>query len=354
MTADEQNRVITRSVVTAILGLTLAICVYLARDVLLTIYFSGLLAIGLSPAVRLLERSRWVDGRRRRIPRWVALLVLYFGFVVVVVVILALVVPPLIAQVQQLIEQLPSYVDTTQKALIARGWMKKGTSWSDFFMNMEGPSIAITSIFSVLQVTIGAAGQILTIALLPFYLLLESHQLHAWMLALFKPESQSRVDRIMRSVTFKVGAWLRGQLILAGIIFVAATIAFKLIGVPYYYVLGLVAAVGEFVPVIGPLLAAVPVVLLAWTVSTQTALIVIAYTSVQQFIEGNILVPRIMERQVGVSPVAIIVALLLGSSLMGLVGAILSVPTAAIIQVIIREHYEHERRNADTAETTDS
>ena len=347
MTAEEHNRIITRSVVTAILAVAIVVCAYYARDVLLTLYFSGLLAIGLSPAVRLLERSRWVDGQRKRIPRWVALLVLYFGFVVVVVIILALVVPPLIAQIQQLVTDLPNYLDSTQKALIARGWMKKGSSWSDLFMNMEGPSIAITSIFSVLQVTIGAAGQILTIALLPFYLLLESHQLHDWMLALFKEEHQARVDRVMRSVTHKVGAWLSGQLILAGIIAVAATIAFKLIGVPYYYVLGLLAALGEFVPVIGPLLAAIPAVLLGWTVSPQTALIVIAYSSVQQFIEGNILVPRIMERQVGVSPVAIIVALLLGSSLMGLVGAILSVPTAAIIQVIIREHFAHERRTAE-------
>jgi predicted PurR-regulated permease PerM len=167
------------------------------------------------------------------------------------------------------------------------------------------------------------------------------------MLALVKPESQPRIDRVMRSVTHKVGAWLGGQLLLAAIIAVAATIAFKLIGVPYYYVLGLLAALGEFVPVIGPLLAATPAVLLGWTVSPQTALMVAGYSSVQQFIESNVLVPRIMERQVGVSPVSIIVALLLGSSLLGLVGAILSVPTAAIVQVIIREHYEHRRRTEE-------
>jgi predicted PurR-regulated permease PerM len=77
---------------------------------------------------------------------------------------------------------------------------------------------------------------------------------------------------------------------------------------------------------------------------------VAGYSSVQQFIESNVLVPRIMERQVGVSPVSIIVALLLGSSLLGLVGAILSVPTAAIVQVIIREHWEHKQRTESNGE----
>lgn len=348
MTPEEHNRVITRSVFTAIVGVAIALGVYLARDVLITLYFSGLLAIGLSPAVRMLERSRWVDGRRRRkVPRWIALLSLYLAFLLVVAIILALVVPPLVEQVQQLVTDLPNYLTKTQNALIARGWIKKGSSWTDMFMNMEGPSIAITGIYNVVQMTIGALGQALTIVLMPFYLLLESGSLHAWMLHLVKPESQPRVDRIMRSVTHKVGAWLFGQLVLAGIVGVAATIAFKLIGVPYFYVMGLLAALGEFVPVIGPLLAAVPAVILGWTVSPQTALIVATYSSVQQFIEGNILVPRIMERQVGVTPVSIIAALLIGSSLMGLVGAILSVPTAAIIQVIIREHYEHENRGTD-------
>jgi len=344
MTADEHDRIIRKSVLTAILGIAIAFGIYAAREVLLTLYFSALLAIGLSPAVRLLERSRWVDGRRRRIPRWVAILALYVAFLIVCAIILAMVVPPLIEQTQQFVINLPKYADEIQASLIARGWMKPGSSWSDIFSNMEGPALALNSLYSVLQLTIGALGQVLTILLMPFYLLLESHDLHSWMLALVKPENQPRVDRIMRSVTHKVGAWLSGQLLLAGIVAVAATIAFKLIGLPYFYVLGLLAALGEFVPVIGPLLAAAPAVLIGWTISPQTALMVAAYSSVQQFIESNVLVPRIMERQVGVSPVSILVALLIGSSLLGLVGAILSVPTAAIIQVIIREHWEHRRR----------
>jgi predicted PurR-regulated permease PerM len=181
---------------------------------------------------------------------------------------------------------------------------------------------------------------------LPFYLLLESSSLHGWLLQLVKPESQPRIDRVLRSVTIKVGAWLGGQALLCVIIGTASTIAFGLMGVPFFYVLGLLAAVGEMIPVVGPILAAVPAILLALTVSPQLAAGVLLYSWIQQFIENNVLVPRIMESQVGVSPVTIVAALLIGSSLLGFVGAILAVPTAAIVQVLIREHFDHSRRNS--------
>lgn len=347
MNVAEHNRVILRSVTTAILGIAAAYVVYLVRDVLLTLYFSGLLAVGLSPAVRILEHSRLVNGKRRKIPRWMALLALYLAFLLVVAIILAVVVPPLVEQIQQLVAALPTYADNAQKALIARGLIKKGSSWTDMVMNMQVPQIALNGIYNVVQMTVGALGQALTVLLLPFYLLLESNSLQAWMLRLVKRENQARAGRVMSSVTTKVGAWLSGQLLLAAVIGVTATIGFRIIGVPYYSVMGLLAALGEMVPVIGPLLAAVPAVLLGWTVSPATAVYVVAYSAVQQFIEGNVLVPRIMERQVGVSPVTIMVALLIGSSLLGLVGAVLSVPTAAIIQVIIREYYESKDRREE-------
>jgi predicted PurR-regulated permease PerM len=96
------------------------------------------------------------------------------------------------------------------------------------------------------------------------------------------------------------------------------------------------------IPVVGPILAAVPAILMGWTVSWKTAVFVAIYFSVQQFIENNVLVPRIMERQVGVSAATVIVALIIGSQLIGIVGAILAVPTAAIIQVLLQEHFERE------------
>ncbi len=138
-------------------------------------------------------------------------------------------------------------------------------------------------------------------------------------------------------MTTKVSAWLGGQLLLAAIIGSTAALGLWLLGVPYFYVLALVAAVGEMIPVIGPLIAAIPAILVAFTVSPAVALGVAIFFVIQQQVENHVLVPKIMERQVGVSAVIVIVSLLLGGSLLGIAGAILAVPTAAILQVLFEE-----------------
>ena len=108
-------------------------------------------------------------------------------------------------------------------------------------------------------------------------------------------------------------------------------------GVPYFYVLALIAAFGEMIPIVGPVISAVPAILVAFTVSPTLALGVVIFFFAQQQLENHVLVPRIMARQVGVSPVIVIVALLVGSSLLGILGAIIAVPTAAILQVFVEE-----------------
>ena len=116
------------------------------------------------------------------------------------------------------------------------------------------------------------------------------------------------------------------------------------LGVPYFYVLALIAAVGELVPVIGPILSAGPAILAGLSVSPQTALFVAIFWIVQQQLENHLLVPKVMERQVGVSPVIVIVALLIGGSVLGILGAVLAVPTAAIVQVILQEVLDQRDR----------
>lgn len=124
---------------------------------------------------------------------------------------------------------------------------------------------------------------------------------------------------------------------LALLIGATAALGFFLMGVPYFYVLAAIAAVGELVPVVGPIVAAVPAVLVGLSVSPALALAVLVFCFLQQQLENHVLVPRIMSRQVGVSPAVVIVALLIGGSLWGLIGAVLAVPTAAVIQVLFEE-----------------
>jgi len=116
-----------------------------------------------------------------------------------------------------------------------------------------------------------------------------------------------------------------------------AAIGLAFLGVPYFYVVALVAAVGETIPIVGPVIGGVTAVAVALTVSAKLALTVGVYFLVLHQLEANVLVPKIMERRVGVSPVAVMVALLVGGALWGVIGAILAIPTAAIISVIIED-----------------
>jgi predicted PurR-regulated permease PerM len=157
------------------------------------------------------------------------------------------------------------------------------------------------------------------------------------MLRLFPAERRAAVASASRDITVKVSAWLGGQLLLGGIIGVTTAIALWLMGIPFFYVLALIAGIGELIPVIGPIISSIPAIAIAATISYQKAFLVLLFFVLQQQFENHVLVPKIMERQVGVSAVTVIVALMVGADLLGILGAILAVPSAAILQVVFNE-----------------
>src|SRR5207245_4586312 len=136
------------------------------------------------------------------------------------------------------------------------------------------------------------------------------------LLRLFPARRRARVDAATREVTVKVSAWLGGQMLLAGVLGTTSAIGLWALGIPYFYVLALFSAAGEFIPIVGAILSAIPALIVAATISPQKALFVLIFFVVQHQLENHILVPRIMSRQVGVSPVTVIVALLIGGSLL--------------------------------------
>jgi predicted PurR-regulated permease PerM len=336
MSPQSEHRRIAWAVVALLAGVVALWTLYAIRDALLIIYVSSLLAIGFSPAVRWLERQHLVG--KGGLPRWAANLVLYFGVLTVLTMLLAIALPPLVAQASELWKEFPAYIQRFQRLLQRYHLLDHRWTLDDFLKNVPEPGVAMSGLLGALQGVIGYIGTFVAILVLPYYLLVEADSLQEGLLKLFPPERRPWIARITRDVTVKVGAWLNGQLLLSASIGATASLGLWLLGVPYFYVLGLLAAVGEFVPIVGPIVAAIPAVLVGWSVSWHTAVFVAAYFSVQQFIEGNILVPRIMERQVGVSAWSVIVALLIGGELLGVAGAVLAVPTAAIVQVFLQEY----------------
>jgi predicted PurR-regulated permease PerM len=314
-------------------------CAFLVRDVLLIIYVSGLLAIGFSPIVRLIERQKVLPIVTQRFPRWVAILVLYLALIGALTGVGFMVVPPLVDQAQQLGKALPAMFDRAQEFLIAKGLLKEHLSWQQAVARAPTPGggEAVGTVVGAVAGVVGGLFGLLTILILTFYILIEADALRDTMLRLFASRERARVAAASRDITVKVSAWLGGQLLLGGIIGATSAIGLWLLGIPFFYVLALISGIGELIPVVGPILAAIPAVAVAASVSLNKVLLVIVFFVIQQQFENHVLVPKVMERQVGVSPVTVIVALLIGGKLLGIIGAILAVPSAAILQVVFTE-----------------
>jgi predicted PurR-regulated permease PerM len=314
-------------------------CAFLVRDVLLIIYVSGLLAVGFSPIVRLIERQKVLPIGTQRFPRWLAILVLYVALIGTLTAIGFMVFPPLQKQAQQLGHALPDMINGVQDYLIAKGLLSERVSWQEAIARAPsgGGGEAVGTVVGAVAGVAGGIFGFLTILILTFYILVEADALQRTMLNLFSRRERTRVAAMSRDITVKVSAWLGGQLLLGGIIGATSAIGLWLLGVPFFYVLALISGIGELIPVVGPILAAIPAIAVAASVSLNKVLLVIVFFVIQQQFENHVLVPKVMERQVGVSPVTVIVALLIGGKLLGIIGAILAVPTAAILQVVLGE-----------------
>jgi predicted PurR-regulated permease PerM len=311
---------------------------YLVRAVLLLIYVSGLLAIGFSPIVRLIERQK-VVSIGTRIPRWLAILVLYIAILGTLTGIGFMIWPPLRDQGQQLWKALPEMSNRAQDFLIAKGILKEHLTLQEVVARApdSGGGEAVGTVIGALVGVVGGLLGLLTILILTFYILVDADSLRTSMLRLFPARDRSRVAAASADITVKVSAWLGGQLLLGAIIGATSALGLWLLGIPFFYVLALISAIGELIPVVGPILSAIPAIAVASTVSLNKVVLVIVFFVLQQQLENHVLVPKVMERQVGVSAVTVIVALLIGGNLLGIVGAILAVPTAAILQVLFYE-----------------
>jgi predicted PurR-regulated permease PerM len=336
-TREDPRALIRYALAATAVAVALVWTLYLLRGALLLLYVAALVAIGLSPLVSALERREdALTGHR--VPRWVAILTIYLGVIAVLVGIGMLVVPPLAQQARDLWDAVPGLVHQAQQWLIDRGLLSREMSVREAVEKAPvGSGDAVGRVVQALWGVVGGVAGLFTILILAFYFLVDSDGIVRTFVRLFPARNRKRVYEACNTVTAKVSAWLGGQLLLAGIIGSSAALALWLMGVPYFYVLALIAALGEMIPIIGPLLAAIPAIAVAFTVSPALALGVAGFYIVQQQVENHVLVPNVMKRQVGVSAVVVIVSLLLGGSLLGIVGAILAVPTAAILHVLFQE-----------------
>jgi predicted PurR-regulated permease PerM len=342
VTNDDARALIRYALASLVLTIALVWTAWQVRNALLLIYVASLVAIGLSPLVESIERRRapLSGGRRhfRRLPRWAAILVIYVALIGALVGVGALTIPPLVQQGREFIAALPSLSDRAQTWLVDNRILTEKLSVRDAVeQSPVGGTDAVGTVFGAVWGVVGGLFGFLTILILAFYFLVDSRNIVRAFLRLFPYSDRPRVEDACHRVVTKVSAWLGGQLLLGFIIGTTAAIGLGVMGVPYSMVLALIAGIGEMIPMVGPLIAAIPAVAVAFSVSPALGLGVAVFFIVQQQIENHVLVPKVMERQVGISAVVVIVSLLIGGTLLGIMGAILAVPTAAILQVLFEE-----------------
>jgi predicted PurR-regulated permease PerM len=339
---DESKALIRYAIAMTALAGAILWSAYIVRDALLIVYVSVVLAIGFSPIVRVIERGKMLPVAKR-LPRWLAILILYLAILGTLALVIALVFPPLVHQASGLWDNIQELFEKVQTFLLQKGWLKEHLTMREAVERAPvGSGDAVGHVGRAVANVAGGIFGVVTILILTFYMLVDSGSLREYVLRMFPKPHRARVDSVSRVVMTKVSAWLGGQLLLAGSIGASSAIGLWALGIPFFYVLALLSAVGEMIPIVGPILSAIPAVAVASTLGLKKVLLVIGFFLLQQQLENHILVPKIMSRQVGVSPVTVIVSLLIGASLLGIVGAILAVPTAAILIVIAQEFFIDE------------
>ena len=332
------TRRLIQTVVTAAAAAILVAVLWAVRDALMLIYISAIVAMGFSPLVRVIEQPRRENGKRR-VPRALAILAIYLVIVGAFILLCLMVVPPLVVQARDLWAQMPRHFDDLQRFLIRYRLMTRRVTLQEAVQNAPAGSggNAVSTVLIAISSLIGGTFEAITILILSFYLLIEGESLFSYLIRFVPPQRRAHVATAARQAVVKVSAWLGAQIVLAGVMGTFAAVGLGLMGEPYFYVVALVAAIGETIPIVGPLVGGITAVGVAIAVSPRLAIEVGIYFLVLHQLEANVLVPKIMERRVGVSPVIVITALLLGASLWGLIGAILAIPTAAILSVIVEE-----------------
>jgi predicted PurR-regulated permease PerM len=314
-------------------------------NVILLVLASLVLALGLQPAISWLERR----GTRRG---W-AVAFIFLSAIVVVGGFLALVIPIVIKQLAGLVDAAPGYLTRAQRG---NGILAQLDDQFDLMGKLRDLSSQLpTTAFAVAKSFTALVFNTVTVFILTAYFSTALPQVRRAVARLMKRDHRENFQRILEESTARIGGYVMGNLVVSLIAGGVAVIGLLLLGVPYAVVLGVWVAIADLIPAVGAYLGAVPALVVAAFIGLPQFLGTLVLFIVYQQFENYLIAPRIMKQAVDLSPAAVIVALLVGGSLAGFVGALLSLPVAAVIKIVARELYVSDRieevQQADAAQT---
>ena len=317
----------TTSIIKIVLAILLVWFLYVIRDILVLFFIVLVIVASLAPLVNRMSRY---------IPRVLAVIILTIIFFGVLVAIGFVIVPPIIIQLKTLAINLPIII--SKLGPVYQSIQHSIGNYQEGLFNLSSQLGKISSgLYSTTLGFVSGIVAVVTILVLAFYMLLEQDAIKNFLHQTVPGERKEKIFEITKKIGQKMGGWLRGQALLMLIVGVADSIALVSLGIPYALTLAVWGGITEVIPYIGPWLGLAPALIIAFTISSlKGLLILIAYVIIQQ-LESQFLVPKILGKAVGLSPVIIILALLIGAKLMGILGVIIAVPVAAAIAVLIQE-----------------
>lgn len=327
MTQLQRIDVTSRTIFRAVLILVAFWFVYLIRDVLLLFFGAVVVAAAVQPL------ADWLQARR--VPRAVTTLGVYGLVVLLLAAVGTLLLPPLTDQVTQLALALPQLVEQLGQW---GGWQvglnQSSLALQDILLRL-GSALTQTgfSLFEQTRSLFSGVFSLVFVFILAFYLVVERDALLKMFKVMVPPRHFPYVERTVTRIQRGLGRWVVAQLLLAVVVGMVVGVGLWLLGVKYALVLGLLAGVLEIIPVIGPIIAAVPGVIVGLAQSLVLGSVMIVFYILVQQTENHILVPNVMKRVAGLNPLVTLVAVLLGARLAGVVGIILSVPVAIIVTI---------------------
>lgn len=290
---------------------------FLIRDLILILFTAVIFMSALNPLVEFFQKFK--------LPRSLSIALTYVIIIVLFATVLTAVFQPLIEESTRLIAALPGLMEQLFNVTNI-----------DKSVFQQGLTTLSKNIFSV---TLAAFDNFITFIFLlvvTFYLLLERNSLEGRLASLFLGREE-RIKKLIVQIEEKLGGWLRGQIVLSFIIGLLSYLGLFALNVPYALPLAVVAGVMEVIPVIGPIISAIPAILVSFTISPVLALGVAAMYFVIQQMENHLIVPQVMKRAVGLNPLVVILAIAIGSRLLGFAGALLAVPLAVVLQIVTTE-----------------
>jgi predicted PurR-regulated permease PerM len=331
------NRIIEISsgtILRTILILLLLWFLFLVRDILALVFIAVIIVSAIDPIVD------WFQ--KRKIPRSLTVLVVYVLFLSILGTTIGLLIPPLSSEIRGLGENFPTLVEKFSDYFrIVRDYAEVHNlqqNVANFTENISSQiSQAGSSIFSGTISFIGGIFSFVVVLSIAFYMSVQEKGIKNFFASLVPDEHREYVTGLVDRIQFKMGRWLQGQFFLMLIIFVLDYLGLLIIGAPYALVLAIIAGILEVVPYIGPVIAAVVAASVSFLHGPLTGLLVLGLFTLVQQLEGYIITPLVMKKAVGLNPVVVILALLIGAKLGGVMGIIVAVPIATVLGEIVKD-----------------